>query len=86
MPEAAEEEELSLLDEAKGFVDEAKAAQAADLEEAADIMGKDDLSRACSFIFAIQVPQSLLLLDPSFCTRLNALLQKSFLIEVSLRK
>ena len=57
--EAAEEEELSLLEEAKGFVDEAKAAQAADLEEAAAIMGKDDLAYLC--IFATQVPQPLLL-------------------------
>ena len=44
--EAAHEEELSLLEEAKGFVVEAKAAQSADLEEAADVMGKANLDAA----------------------------------------
>ena len=44
--EAAHEEELSLLEEAKGFVAEAKAAQTSDLEEVADVMGKANLDAA----------------------------------------
>ena len=38
--EAAGEEELTLLEEARGFVEEARAARDADLEEAADVLGE----------------------------------------------